>query len=261
MEGNKKSNVAVIFLVIALIVIAVMGYFMYKLYNEKVIAEAKVEELSAVTTDLSQKTHQLQSTIDNISDTIANGNGTAKSNIKYTEITKELEEGSALYVTNVIKVGDNYKLQGVIYQLYPVSEAELKSALTSGTMEVYGNKYTIKGDENEGYFLYNDTSENSFYMISKNSNGSYILTDTQGQTNTRWKLTEDYREITISGDLKCNFPYGIDDDVNVKLASEVFNDFNEVSTKLDIGTGTSNLFYFTFTNGKCSELTCAHHSI
>ncbi len=261
MEGKKKGSAAIIFLIMALIVIAVMGYFMFKLYNEKAVAEAKVEELTTVTTELSNKSNQLQATIDNISSTIANSTGTSSSNIKYSEITKELDEESALYVTSVEKDGDNFKLKGVVYTKYTVTEAELKDAIANGKMEVYGKQYTIKADTDDSYNLYSDTSEYSVYRISKNSKGAYILVDTQGQNNTRWRITEDYREITISSSTKCSFPYGVDDDEEVKTATEVFGNFKETPTQVDILTGTSNLFYFSFANGKCSALTCAHQSI
>lgn len=57
-QGTKLSLLT-FFLVLALIIIVVMVFFMYKIYNDKEIANSKIEELNSQTSDL-------QATIDSI---------------------------------------------------------------------------------------------------------------------------------------------------------------------------------------------------
>ena len=72
MEGNKniKINLSTFFLILAIIVIIVMGIFMYKLYNEKTRETEKSGELQIQVNILSETVNNLQDKINSISETI-----------------------------------------------------------------------------------------------------------------------------------------------------------------------------------------------
>lgn len=72
MEENKvtKISLSTLFLILSLIVIIVMGIFMYKFYNEKTEATKKSAELQTQVNSLNETVTNLQGKINNISETI-----------------------------------------------------------------------------------------------------------------------------------------------------------------------------------------------
>ncbi len=58
-----KVSLSTFFLIIAIIVIAVMGYFMYKLYNEKIATEEKVKSLNNQVNSLQEKINSISNII------------------------------------------------------------------------------------------------------------------------------------------------------------------------------------------------------
>lgn len=113
---NKKGNVSTVFLVIAIILIVVMGAFMYM---QKTESDKQIAELENNASKLQETINDLQGKIDTISNTI-NSNKDVDSNsaedTKYVELTKELNSGDVLYVTKAEKNSDNtYTLYGVVF--------------------------------------------------------------------------------------------------------------------------------------------------
>ena len=113
---NKKGNVSTVFLVIAIILIVVMGAFMYM---QKTKSDKQIAELENNAGKLQETINDLQGKIDTISNTI-NSNKDVDSNsvedAKYVELTKELNSGDVLYVTKAEKNSDNtYTLYGVVF--------------------------------------------------------------------------------------------------------------------------------------------------
>lgn len=93
MEENKgiKISVSTFFLLIAIIVIIIMGFFMYKIYNDKEKATSKIEELNTQTDNLQSTIENLQGKLDSISSTINNTTTIDTSN-KTTETETDKEE-------------------------------------------------------------------------------------------------------------------------------------------------------------------------
>jgi hypothetical protein len=52
MEEKKKFSYSTLFLIFAMIIIAVMGYFLYEIYNEKLVNEENVVQLNAEISNL-----------------------------------------------------------------------------------------------------------------------------------------------------------------------------------------------------------------
>ena len=85
MEEKKaiKINLSTFFLVFAIIVIIIMGIFMYKIYNEKTMAKEESLELKNQITKLNGTIDDLQEKIDKISETISPNNTEEKNNYIY----------------------------------------------------------------------------------------------------------------------------------------------------------------------------------
>ena len=64
-----KISLSTFFLILAIIVIVVMGFFMYKLYNEKSIATQEIADLNTEVSNLQSTVNDFQQRIDNISNT------------------------------------------------------------------------------------------------------------------------------------------------------------------------------------------------
>ena len=73
-KNVTKISLSTFFLILAVIVIIVMGIFMYKTYNEKNVATEKVSDLNGQVSNLKSTVDQLQGKINSISDTINNDN-------------------------------------------------------------------------------------------------------------------------------------------------------------------------------------------
>ena len=82
MEEKKtiKISVSTFFLIIAIIAICVMGFFIYKLNNDKLIEQRKSSELQSQVTSLNGTVNELQGKINSISSTI-NSNSSADTNV------------------------------------------------------------------------------------------------------------------------------------------------------------------------------------
>lgn len=134
MEEKKgiRISFSTFFLILAIIIIIIMGYFIYMFYNDKKIANNTIEDLNNQVKSLENTVDSLQSIIDNVSNTIKDGSvennasisneNTTTSNIngalKYTQLTSSvLNDEDVFFVTEAIKNTDNtYVLNGVVYK-------------------------------------------------------------------------------------------------------------------------------------------------
>lgn len=71
-KKEGKISLSTIFLTIAFIVIVVMMCFMYKIYNDKEIADSKIEELTSQTNNLQSELNSLQDKVENTTQMINN---------------------------------------------------------------------------------------------------------------------------------------------------------------------------------------------
>ena len=102
-KNEAKTNVSTILLVVAIIVIITMGYFVYKLYNEKTIVTDKVSKLNSKISEL----ENVQKNMDDSSDKINDENDNAEKSSNNTNVyrsnfsksvVKELGEDNMIYV-------------------------------------------------------------------------------------------------------------------------------------------------------------------
>ena len=114
-----KVSLSTVFLIIAAIVIAVMGYFIYKLYNKNIISEEKVNNLNS-------QINVLQGKIDKISEI-------TKNNTNYTNTT--VNNSTAEKENNIVQT-----LDGNLYEinLYSNNEVEIIPNI-EGIEQVFGS--------------------------------------------------------------------------------------------------------------------------
>ncbi len=74
MNEKGKINISTIFLILAIIIIVVMGFFFYKLYNEKISETNKSSELEEKINMMNSNIVELQEKIGSISNIISNNN-------------------------------------------------------------------------------------------------------------------------------------------------------------------------------------------
>ena len=118
MEDKKeiKVSLSTVLLIIAIILIGVMGVFMYM---QKTESDRQIAELENNASKLQETINDLQGKIDTISNTINSNkdvNNNSAEDTKYVELTKELNSGDVLYITKAEKNSDNtYTLYGVVF--------------------------------------------------------------------------------------------------------------------------------------------------
>ena len=79
-EKAKKISLSTFFLILAIIIIAIMGLFIYNLNNDKTTETKKSAELQTKANNLNNNINELQEKINSISNTISSVNTVANSN-------------------------------------------------------------------------------------------------------------------------------------------------------------------------------------
>ena len=130
-KGSIKVSLSTVFLILAIIVIAIMGYFIYSLSEKNKSSEEEVTSLNLKVSNLESTVKNYEEKIDNISNTLNLANtavnnskintstnsssATESSDSKYSEITNELENDDLLQVSDTINNNDGtYTLKGKI---------------------------------------------------------------------------------------------------------------------------------------------------
>ena len=85
-----KISLSTFFLILSLIVIIVMGIFMYKFYSEKTEATKKSAELQTQVNSLNEKVNNLQGKINSISETSNTTTNNAEENEKLYDDNKKI---------------------------------------------------------------------------------------------------------------------------------------------------------------------------
>lgn len=101
MEGKKvtKISLSTFFLILSLIVIIVMGIFMYKFYNEKTEATKESAELQTQVNGLNETVSNLQGKINSISETINSDNSDENTTTNNDDIAYTIRTRDEIYAT------------------------------------------------------------------------------------------------------------------------------------------------------------------
>lgn len=276
MEDKKvtKISLSTFLLIFAIIIIVIMGVFIFKLNNEKTVETQRATELETQVSNLNSTVNNLQEKINKVSETINSENTTnveANSAVeqptnsasttvqdKYTEITSKLNEDDLFYATNVVKNSDDsYTLNGVLYTKFTLSKTELENAVKNGSykyLNQFGTdpeyvNYTVKKNyEGHDYAFigkFKNEDRLCFYATKKDSNTYYIQNDTE--FGDEWKLTDNYKKITVSGDIV------VENDYDRSKVKNHFNNFED-RTASETNSHPSPCYTFEFSNGKCTKI-------
>ena len=175
---------------------------------------------------------------------------------KYKDITKELSGIDVFYVTNVIKINNDYTLEGVLYKEYTFTKNELDSIVSKGKILLDGKNFTIKSIKdkdmpNAVYVL----SDGYTYIEREEDSNKYYLFRTS-QISYVWKKSSEFRKITISGDTIIEDEY-TEDKTTVDTEFDGWKSPDEIENN----TMPSPAYRFEFKNGKCSKIFRATTSI
>ncbi len=200
-KNVAKINVSTILLVVAIIVIITMGYFVYKLYNEKTIETDKVSKLNSKINEL----ENVQKNTDDSSEKINDENAqTSSSNTNNTNeyrsnfsksVVKELGEDNMIYVdlsgyddnngTGYVSI--NNKHEAYIY-LSTVKEYSSANNLKKISDNVVNAWYCEEGQ----------AAGNSFIMFLK-EDGTVTYVRFRTNNTTNWKTVFESEEKELQG--------------------------------------------------------------
>ena len=200
-ENEAKTNVSTILLVVAIIVIITMGYFVYKLYNEKTTESDKVSKLNSKISEL----ENVQKNTDDSSEKINDENAqTSSSNTNNTNeyrsnfsksVVKELGKDNMIYVdlsgyddnngTGYVSI--NNKHEAYIY-LSTVKEYSLANNLKKISDNVVNAWYCEEGQ----------AAGNSFIIFLK-ENGTVTYVRFRTNNSTNWKTVFESEEKELKG--------------------------------------------------------------
>ncbi len=155
MEEKKviKISLSTFFLILAIIVICVMGYFIFKLNDDKTKATEKVSELNNQVAKLENSMDNLQEKINKITDT----NNNTKLDNERTEENK----------SNITAVTEKQILTGLGYTITLYSNNEVKLAINESELR------TIIGGTNVNITSKNCTVTGLSSKINKMYQGNY----------------------------------------------------------------------------------------
>ena len=103
----KKISISTFFLILAIIVIIVMGVFIYKLNNDKLIEIQKATELQSKVNSLNETVNKLQKKIDKVSETINSNDldeNTTANNINNNNSTSFKDEQVETALANYLEL-------------------------------------------------------------------------------------------------------------------------------------------------------------
>ena len=163
-EKNEiKISFSTFFLILAIIVIIVMAYFIYKFYNEKTLEAKKVSDLNSQINSLESTVNNLQGKINSISNTINddasiktsnNLTETNANNEKTEQIIKFLTSGKIISPEASVGVGNPemyyFTTNGIFaYMNAPYFTKEGQTISSIGTWEIKDNNiiFTIQQEK------------------------------------------------------------------------------------------------------------------
>lgn len=226
-----KKGVKLLIAIMAIAIIGMAGFIIY----DKVIKNDEGECIKK------------ENNVVVVENTMNPGTNTAGDD-KYTEIKKELDEGSSLFVTGVVDEDGAYTIRGVIYDEYIVSKDELKEAVTSGKMTINGDTYTIKKEDDDDIEMYElCIGEDAHYAIRKHEDGKYHLI-CLAQISTCQRMTDKYGYIIVEKTIECEDLYTEE----LKTVEEEFSNFK--AKDITDTTHPVPSYTFEFKNGKCIKV-------
>ncbi len=254
MEENKVKRISLstFLLIIAIIVIIIMAYFLYKINNERIV---KTEEVISLQNEVSN----LESKVNSLNEKINNNSNTNNDNINYIEMTEANYQtynsnGYRFEISDMISNTDStVTIKGRVYKLKDLptlSQKQYQDLLEGKTITLMDYEMKISEDENgkdSGHdFLIESTGDWIKFYVDQNSDGTGKLSDyTEAAL---YESTDIYMQITVDNSISTKSGYG---DISLKQYLNNWIGKKELKdTELLPGYNTE----FIFENGKCSSI-------
>lgn len=243
MEEKKttKISLSTILLILFIITIAVMAYFIYKLNNDKQLADNKVTELNKQVRELANNVNNLQGTISETSNTInnsaitQNNNDSKTSSNSNTQTTaSEKKTFSNDEIKNAIQnyldlVGVQQGSPEALLETLGFTDLGVNTEKTDDNYIKTNNKYSDYKTKMLDYMT-EQWFENNFTRFFKNVNG-YLYYFDGGATGLEYEV----KSITLKGDYS-DLDYIADVDI-------VYDEDNREQLNME--------FHIENYNGKC----------
>jgi preprotein translocase subunit YajC len=227
---NKKGSLSTVFLIIAIILIGVMGVFMYM---QKTEADRQIAELENNGSKMEETISNLQGKIDSISNTI---NANDETNVEQ-EVVMTANERYSTYINglknNLNKIQENSHISVNSGEHMTLSNAGINSYITienngdaylglekDGKLgKKYGEKYKVATKiVNAGIQVYGQDASVLLWFINELGEFSYIDISDVNIENLEIKTIKDLKnivDVTIKYNGEANIPVAIDIEGNL----------------------------------------------
>ena len=247
MEEKKtiKISLSTFFLILAIIVIVIMGVFIFKFYNDKKVADSEVKELESTIDTLEGKINSLEEAIKD------DGNSNSVNSEKLENISNNMNSN------NIIKTNMSIELAYGILNKYK------NENLSDADWYITDVKLIAHGDNNTYWVNYKDYNldgyEESAATIIQYKDGKWI-TDLPGFTGTSEEEMSKYNFINYNNEkleesnkeMSIELAYGI---LN-KYKNENLPDANWYIGRVKlIAYGDNNAYWVTYEEKKLEGYT------
>ena len=254
MEENKKKNskmgLLVFLLIVAIIIIAIMEVYIYRLTEEKTVQSEIVSNLNGQIVNLETTIDSLQENLNILSNTIENNsneNSSVANDTKYEELTEaiysQIPENKHFVIQSAEQTeSGNILLKGRIYEdieLTSISKEEYDSLKATGEITLFGEKFSLGEYEDfvPGYILRNSNNY-GFYVTD-----SYELVNFSDTSFVQG--TDEYYTVTLDDTVKLKLPDDSEETINTTTLETI-----EDNNFINLGV----MYDFEFDNGKLSKI-------
>lgn len=208
-SANKKQNIVIL---IFMIVFFIMGFL------------------------ISNATYKCK-----VSDVQNSKNKSNSSNIEYINLTKDIDD--VLYITNVEKMeyDNKYRLKGVKYIPYQISEEEFLKIEESKKYTLYGTEYSYIYNKEDDEKILKDNNTGKEFYIEPYKIKSYTLYS-KNEYNQLLKPTSKYLYVDVGSEIMIK-----DGEENeIMSIKEYFSNYEVIPVKDNSNPDSKNTFYFEF---------------
>ena len=167
---------------------------------------------------------------------------------EYVELNEEISGVVTISSAELMEGTENYRLKGVKYVPYELSEAEYQELKTNNTYTLADGEYEyVVNEENQEELLRNSETGKE-YIIEKSGIKTYSLTSV-ATGNELLAKTEKYVYVNVSKDIQIE-----DEEGNViGTVEEYFTDYTPQEADGNGNPATENVFYFEFSENEDGE--------
>lgn len=274
MDKNRtvKASILIVLLVLALIVIIIMGYYIYKLNNEKNIEAGKVVNLNNEISTIQNTVNNLNEKINNVSNIINTpDNPTNISKVEesrdsegYIEMTEEKYKAYnndkyhfAIQSDTASNKDGTVTIKGRVFkivELGSITKQQYEDLENGKTLTISGYKMTkAKYSGKHDLLLSNNSEDQMYFYVDKNTDGTGNLSYADFIDA---EATDIYMKITVDENIPCKYIDTNDKkkEISLKRILEEKWSFYEDDKDTKLYTLSLDDWQLIFKDGKCIGL-------